>query len=82
MTVTGCILHQYGSLFTVCSYWLYFSSLQVSFPADTSSAPTVSFPLDSGSEPRFEVKGLNFDSPLSLNSGQSDVYTSDKLNFL
>ncbi|XP_022069600.2 uncharacterized protein LOC110965023 [Acanthochromis polyacanthus] len=48
-------------------------------PAD---APTV--PLYSDSEPRFEVKGMNFNSedPLSSDPTHSDVYTSDKLNFL
>ncbi|XP_029963575.1 uncharacterized protein LOC115400062 [Salarias fasciatus] len=41
-------------------------------------------PLCSEPEPRFEPKGLNFNftAPLGSDSTQSDVYTSDKLNFL
>ncbi|XP_029963566.1 uncharacterized protein LOC115400043 isoform X2 [Salarias fasciatus] len=41
-------------------------------------------PLCSEPEPRFELKGLNFNftAPLGSDSTQSDVYTSNKLNFL
>ncbi|XP_040903429.1 uncharacterized protein LOC121188011 [Toxotes jaculatrix] len=49
------------------------------------SAPSVGSDwLSSGPEPKFDVKGLTFPSagPLSSESTFSDVYTSDKLNFL
>lgn len=41
-------------------------------------------PLCSDPEPRFELKGLNFNfaSPLASDSTHSHVYTSEKLNFL
>ncbi|XP_061581177.1 uncharacterized protein LOC133446953 [Cololabis saira] len=56
------------------------ASIQVSAPAEHADAPTV--PLNSEYEPRFELKGMNFDPPLSSDSTHYDVYTSDKLNFL
>lgn len=47
-------------------------------------APVVPNTLSSDTEPRFELKGATFPSapPLSSLSTSSDVYTSDKLNFL
>ncbi|KAG8004060.1 hypothetical protein GBF38_008142, partial [Nibea albiflora] len=55
---------------------------EVSPSAQQEDVPTV--PVPSDPEPRFEVKGLTFPSapPLSSDSTGSDVYTSDKLNFL
>ncbi|XP_072251904.1 uncharacterized protein [Leuresthes tenuis] len=49
---------------------------EVSAPAERADSPTVL--LYSPYEPRFEVKGINFNS----DTPHSDVYTSDKLNFL
>ncbi|KAM9741059.1 uncharacterized protein ACNS7B_012297 isoform 2-T2 [Menidia menidia] len=54
-------------------------------PSETETGPLVAaladtptLPLSSDFEPRFELKGINFNS----NTPHSDVYTSDKLNFL
>ncbi|XP_075959985.1 uncharacterized protein LOC142963156 isoform X2 [Anarhichas minor] len=55
---------------------------EVSAPAEQPDAPTV--PVHSDPEPTFEFKGMTFTSapPLGSDSTNSDVYTSDKLNFL
>ncbi|XP_047441724.1 uncharacterized protein LOC125008494 isoform X2 [Mugil cephalus] len=52
----------------------------VSSQAEQDGAPAG--PFFSGPEPKFELKGVTFVSPLSSDSGYSDVYRSDKLNFL
>ncbi|KAM6951962.1 uncharacterized protein PEZ65_008274 isoform 2-T2 [Lycodopsis pacificus] len=54
----------------------------VSAPAEQPDAPTV--PVHSDPEPTFEFKGMTATSapPLGSDSTNSDVYTSDKLNFL
>ncbi|XP_071373467.1 uncharacterized protein [Centroberyx affinis] len=64
-------------------------SLEPLVPASggPAAAPSVSLGSDclsSDPEPRFELKGLSFPSapPLSSDSTQCDVYTSDKLNFI
>ncbi|XP_041846961.1 uncharacterized protein LOC121643557 [Melanotaenia boesemani] len=49
---------------------------EVSAPAEQTDAPT--FPLCSDQEPQFKIKGINF----NMNTHHTDVYTSDKLNFL
>ncbi|XP_031696175.1 uncharacterized protein LOC116378438 isoform X1 [Anarrhichthys ocellatus] len=55
---------------------------EVSAPAEQPDAPTV--PVHSDPEPTFEFKGMTVTSapPLGSESTNSDVYTSDKLNFL
>ncbi|KAK9518034.1 hypothetical protein VZT92_023362 [Zoarces viviparus] len=55
---------------------------EVSAPAEQPDAPTV--PVHSDPEPTFEFKGMTVPSapPLGSDSTNSDVYTSDKLNFL
>ncbi|XP_008291364.1 uncharacterized protein LOC103365653 isoform X3 [Stegastes partitus] len=54
--------------------------------AIASSEPqhAVTVPLSSDSGPRFEVRGMDFDAaaPLGSDATQSNVYNSDKLNFL
>ncbi|KAK9518033.1 hypothetical protein VZT92_023361 [Zoarces viviparus] len=55
---------------------------EVSAPAEQPDAPTV--PVHSDPEPTFEFKGMTVPSAplLGSDSTNSDVYTSDKLNFL
>ncbi|KAF6714854.1 hypothetical protein FQA47_013563 [Oryzias melastigma] len=55
--------------------------------ASEQSAPSSSSgynPVSSDYQPMFEVKGLNstFDLPLSAENSSTDVYNSDKMNFL
>ncbi|XP_037316885.2 uncharacterized protein LOC119210710 isoform X2 [Pungitius pungitius] len=58
------------------------SYCEVLLEAQQPIAPTA--PVHHDPEPKFEFKGMTFPStpPLEPDSGRSDVYTSDKLNFL
>ncbi|KAM4555334.1 uncharacterized protein PAE49_014430 [Odontesthes bonariensis] len=68
-TVTGPLIH--NPLFELMP-----THSEVSAPAERTDSPTL--PLYSDYEPRFEVKGINFNS----DTPHSHVYSSDKLNFL
>lgn len=59
-------------------------SLQVAPLGGQGAAPAPSIFLSSEPELTFELKGVTFPTapPLSSDSTLSDVYTSDKLNFL
>lgn len=75
----------FWTLFTHSS--LVHFSLQVAPLGGQGATPAPSFRSDclsSDPEPKFELKGLTFPfaPPLSSDSTFSDVYTSDKLNFL
>ncbi|XP_076594549.1 uncharacterized protein LOC143325418 [Chaetodon auriga] len=58
------------------------SYFEVSVPVERADAPAVPVPLPSEPDQRFELKGMNFPSVLGAGSAISDVYSSDKMNFL
>ncbi|XP_070818904.1 uncharacterized protein [Chaetodon trifascialis] len=55
---------------------------EVSVPVERAEAPAVPIPIPSEPDQRFELKGMNFPSALDAGSAISDVYSSDKMNFL
>lgn len=73
--------------FSVFVRSFFFNFIQASAPGGQGATPAPSLGSDcltSDPDTKFELKGLTLPSPppLGSDSGFSDVYTSDKLNFL